>query len=119
MKPNDPVVTLIGTKLRETGKAAQFEVEWIGDLKLDPPKTEWFPFSQIAKMTHNPAITPSDIMVISQWIVGQKGLPAPAKPKNKTALEDLPFYEPEPEYEDEDEPKYEEDFSDLDDDIPF
>ena len=102
MKPTDPVVTLIGTKLRETGKAAQFEIHQIGDLKFDPPKSEWFPFSQIAKMTHDPAITPPDTMIVSKWIVGEKGLLAPAKSKNKTAPEDLPFYDPEPEYEDED-----------------
>ena len=40
MKPTDPVVTLIGTKLRETGKAAQFAICQIGDLKFDPPKSE-------------------------------------------------------------------------------
>ena len=100
MKPTDPVVTLIGTKLRETGKAAQFEIHQIGDLKYDPPKTEWFPFSQIAKMTHNPAITPSDIMVVSKWILKEKQLAGAPVPKNKAAAEDMPFYDPEPEYED-------------------
>lgn len=97
MKPNDPVVTLIGTKLRETGKAAQFAICQIGDLKFDPPKAEWFPLSQIAKMTHDPAITPPDTMIVSKWILGQKDLGAPPK---KVAPE--PFYDPEPEYEDED-----------------
>ena len=100
MKPTDPVVTLIGTKLRETGKAAQFEIHQIGDLKFDPPKSEWFPFSQIAKMTHDPAITPPDTMIVSKWILGQKDLGAPAKSTSKTAPEDMPFYDPEPEYED-------------------
>jgi len=104
MKPTDPVVTLIGTKLRETGKAAQFEIHQIGDLKFDPPKSEWFPFSQIAKMTHDPAITPPDTMIVSKWILGQKDLGAPpVKSAGKTAPEDMPFYDPEPEYEDLDE----------------
>ena len=103
MKPTDPVVTLIGTKLRETGKAAQFEIHQIGDLKFDPPKSEWFPFSQIAKMTHDPAITPPDTMIVSKWILGQKDLGAPpVKSASKTAPEDMPFYDPEPEYEEED-----------------
>lgn len=94
MRPNEPVVTLRGTKLRETGKAAQFKIEYINDMPLEPSKTEWFPFSQISKMTHDPQESPSDTMIVSVWILGEKGLSASA-PKSKVAPEDTPLYAPE------------------------
>lgn len=74
MRPGDPVMTIRGTKLRETGKAAQFTIVLANDIPIKPPVTEWFPFSQISKMTHDPLADPTDTMIVSAWIMGEKGL---------------------------------------------
>jgi hypothetical protein len=74
----DVVVTIYGSRLRETDKAVQFRIDSIGPDELDYPKTEWLPFSQCKRsMTHsaNPD-TPieTDYLVVTEWILKQKGL---------------------------------------------
>jgi hypothetical protein len=45
----DVLITIEGTRLRETDKAVQFRIDSIRQEPIDPPKTEWFPFSQVRR----------------------------------------------------------------------
>lgn len=72
MRPNDPVISLSGTWLRETEKAVQFAVHTVSGYKLQNPVTTWFPFSQTVKSTKNPNVLNSDTLIVSQWIWRQK-----------------------------------------------
>jgi len=115
MRPGDPVITIRGTNLRETGKAVQFEIHLANEIKIDPPVTEWFPFSQISKMTHDPKEDPEHTFIVSAWIMGVKGLSVAriqARKNKQTVPEDKIL-------SDVDWNEEGKDFSDLDDDIPF
>ena len=70
----DTLTTLKGTKLGETEKAIRFRVDSIANVAIDPPATHWFPLSQIRKMFTDPKSTGEDILLVTEWILLQKGL---------------------------------------------
>lgn len=72
---NDTKITLTGTKSAETAKAVLFIVQKISGEKvtLENPK-QWFPFSQVTRMTTDPSCAGNDQLVVSQWICKEKGL---------------------------------------------
>ena len=76
-RPNTQV-SIAGTKLRESERAVLFQVQEISGTPIDPFKTEWFPFSQVTKMTWNKnpdkMLDELDTMVVSEWILKQKEL---------------------------------------------
>lgn len=69
-------IVLTGTKLRESSKAVLFKITAISNLPIEPPKTEWFPLSQVSRMTYDPAAEPDskDTLVVSEWIMKEKSL---------------------------------------------
>ena len=73
-RPHDAVITITGNKLGESEKAVKFRVHSISENELDPPKTEWFPLSQIEKMSTDPNNINQDWMVVSEWILKTKGM---------------------------------------------
>lgn len=68
------VHTLTGSYLYESAKAARFKVDDISGCPLDEPKTEWFPFSQITKIMRDSKSVGQDTIVVSEWILKQKGM---------------------------------------------
>jgi hypothetical protein len=77
----DVLITIEGTRLRETDKAVQFRIDSIRQEPIDPPKTEWFPFSQVRRsMTDKHTgedtdrVSGVDYLVVTEWILQQKGL---------------------------------------------
>lgn len=74
---NKVFISLIGTKLSETAKAVKFSILKISGEPVDLPpehKTQWFPLSQIQKMTTDPSSTGNDSIFASEWICREKGL---------------------------------------------
>lgn len=74
---NKTFITLTGTKLGETEKAVKFSILQINGMPVDlapKDKTQWFPFSQLKKMTSDPASAGQDVIVVSEWICEQKNL---------------------------------------------
>lgn len=63
-----------GNNLSETPKAIKFEVLSIDGVKLDEPKTEWFPFSQISSTLTDPNKQDCDEILASAWICKTKGI---------------------------------------------
>jgi len=63
-----------GNNLSETPKAIKFEVQSIDGVKLDEPKTEWFPFSQISSTLTDPSKQDCDEILASAWICKTKGI---------------------------------------------
>ena len=70
----DIKVTLTGTKVAETGKAVRFIIHAIGVTPIEPPLSEWFPLSQVSKITTDSKNARSDVLVVSVWIMQQKDL---------------------------------------------
>ena len=73
-RPHSAVHTIVGNKLGESEKAIKFRVHEISGTLLDQTKTEWFPLSQIEKMFTDPNNINYDSMVVSEWILQQKGM---------------------------------------------
>lgn len=71
---NRVFVGVKGTHLGESAKAVKFSISEINGEPFDPPKMEWFPFSQVEKIFRDPASTGNDSLLVSEWIVKQKGL---------------------------------------------
>lgn len=74
MPRNDIVHTCFGTKIAETGKALKFKVVKIGECPLEPTREEWFPFSQIKKTYVSPNTVDGDYIIVSEWILKEKGI---------------------------------------------
>lgn len=76
-RPN-PQISVSGVKIRESERAVLFRVEEVSGTPLEDAVTEWFPFSQITKMTYSTEaehmMEKKDTLVISEWIAKQKGL---------------------------------------------
>lgn len=71
-----------GTRMGETAKAVKFS---ISDCQGVPYHglTTWFPFSQVSKSVTNPNEVNKDYLVVSEWIMKEKGLmPAQQEIKN-------------------------------------
>jgi len=66
--------TVTGSRLGETGKAVKFEIQKIGEIPVEPSITTWFPFSQVDKSFTNPNETNNDYLIVSEWILKEKGL---------------------------------------------
>ena len=73
-RPHSAVHTIVGNKLGESEKAIKFRVHKISGIPLDQTKTEWFPLSQIDKIFTDPNNINCDSMIVSEWILQQKGL---------------------------------------------
>jgi hypothetical protein len=74
MSRSDTVYTCKGTFLGpETAKAVQFRVDSISGCPLDTSSPEWFPFSQVTKMMRSNT-DGEDEIIVSEWILDQKGL---------------------------------------------
>jgi hypothetical protein len=67
-------VDVIGTHCGESAKAVKFLVHTVASEPIDPPKSEWFPFSQVDKIFRDPSTVGQDTITVSKWILGQKGL---------------------------------------------
>lgn len=65
--------SLVGTVLRETEKAIQFQID-LSDARCPEPvlKSEWFPRSQLSSI-HVSKQDNCDVIMASEWILGQKG----------------------------------------------
>ena len=74
MSRHNIVHTITGNKIAESDKAVKFRVHAISETELEFPKTEWFPLSQIEKMFTDPNNINQDTMVVSEWILKQKGM---------------------------------------------
>ena len=68
------LITLTGTHLGESAKAIRFRVTQVGNDPLDPPKCEWFPFSQVEKIHTDKNLEGADWIMVSEWICKQKEL---------------------------------------------
>ena len=66
--------TITGNKLSETAKAVKFEILEVSSIPLEKPRTEWFPFSQIDKMSTDPSEMNKDYLIVSDWILSEKGI---------------------------------------------
>ena len=73
-RASDPKITIYGNKQRETLAAILFEVHKIGEDIVDPPRSEWFPFSQISKHFSDPTGEKEDWLLVSKWILEKKEL---------------------------------------------
>ena len=73
MRATEPVLTIKRTRLRESEKAVQFNVQDISGEPLEKAKTEWFPYSQIKSSVISKDLN-EDILVVSEWILNQKDL---------------------------------------------
>ena len=73
-KAYDVVHMITGTKLGESEKAIKFRVHEISGIPLGQTKIEWFPLSQIDKIFTDPSNINCDSMLVSVWILQQKGL---------------------------------------------
>jgi len=75
MKATDPVHTIEGRHIGESAKAVKFRVEIVAGEVLGEPRNEWFPFSQMLKSSKAaPNSTELDTLVVSEWILNEKGL---------------------------------------------
>lgn len=74
MRATDPMMTVLGTNLGESAKAVKFRIDTIDGEPLLEAKTEWFPFGQISKTFKDPVNEGTDYLVVSEWILKQKGL---------------------------------------------
>ena len=68
------LVTLTGTHIAESTKAIRFRVDSISGEPLTESKTEWFPLSQVEKITIKQDVVGEDILVVSEWICKAKEL---------------------------------------------
>lgn len=75
MIPNSAGILCIGTKLRETERAIQFEFTEVAGESLSLHIRSWVPLSQIEKQFTNPSATGQDEILISEWIAKKIGLP--------------------------------------------
>lgn len=73
-RPGNTYVGIHGTNLGESAKAVKFSINEINGEPFDPPKTEWFPFSQIERIFKDPKSTGNDSLLVTEWICKQKGL---------------------------------------------
>ena len=73
MNHTTPVISLRGTRLRETSKAVQFSIDEISGEVLSEPNVQWFPFSQVSKSTTGKT-EGEDPLIVSEWIMKQKDL---------------------------------------------
>lgn len=73
MRSDSVVVSLKGTRLRETDKAVQFCISDISGTILGQETTTWFPNSQIKSSTTGTNVG-EDVLVVSEWIMEQKEL---------------------------------------------
>ena len=81
IRPAEPTYTLRGRNLGETAKAVRFKVESITrdstkeEMEEDPPRTEWFPFSQIVRTEIAAQESGElDVIVVKEWILSQKSM---------------------------------------------
>ena len=74
MSRNDTKITIYGTKVASTARAVRFIVRAIGETPLEPALTEWFPLSQVTKIVTDPSEVGRDYLVVSEWIMKEKGL---------------------------------------------
>jgi len=91
------IITLKGTKLRESSKAVLFSISEIRGFPVEPPKSEWFPLSQVSKMSNDPSQEKhKDTLIVSEWILNQKGLlSSPSRPKAYDDPSNAPWSEDE------------------------
>ena len=74
-RQEEPIYTLKGYHLGETAKAVHFEVHEIHGRKLEIPKKEWFPFSQMkSSLKAAPDSGEFDEIVVKEWILKAKNL---------------------------------------------
>lgn len=60
---------------RDTDKAIHFEVVEIDGMPVEEVKKEWFPLSQVSKITRQAKGSQEmDKIEVSAWILGAKGL---------------------------------------------
>ena len=104
MSTKDIHITLYGTKVAETARAVRFVIKCIGEVEISPHLSEWFPLSQVKRIVSSPDETGRDMLMVSEWIMKEKGLLEAVK---KSAV-DPRHTPPEPESEYEDYPGYEE-----------
>jgi hypothetical protein len=52
----------------------KFEILEVSSIPLEKPRTEWFPFSQIDKMSTDPSEMNKDYLIVSDWILSEKGI---------------------------------------------
>ena len=85
-------VTLTGTKVAETGKAVLFDIKKISgeEVELETPR-QWFPFSQVSKMTTDKNSVCNDTMMVSEWICKEKGLLEPQSRTKKVKQDEHGF----------------------------
>lgn len=74
MSRTEILSTVTGTWIAESTKAVRFKVTQVGAEVLETPVWEWFPQSQIRKLTKDPKIADQDTLVVTEWILRQKGL---------------------------------------------
>lgn len=74
MSRTEVLTTVTGTNLGESPKAIRFRVDMVGTEPIDPPKYEWFPFSQIRKIETNKNLEGADTLVVTEWILKAKEL---------------------------------------------
>lgn len=63
-----------GTHLGESAKAVKFSISEINGEPFDPPKIEWFPFSQTEKIFRDKNSVGNDSLLVTEWVCKQKGL---------------------------------------------
>ena len=73
MRPLENVISLKGTRLRESEKAVQFSIMDISGTEIDPPNVQWFPLSQVKSSITSQHVG-EDVLVVSEWICTQKEL---------------------------------------------
>ena len=73
-RPNQVYIGIKGTHMGESAKAVKFSINEIEGEVFDPPKTEWFPFSQITRIFKDPNSVGNDSLMASEWLCKQKGL---------------------------------------------
>jgi len=79
MSRSDVLITLYGTKVAETARAVRFVIKCIGEVDISPHLSEWFPLSQVKRIVTSPDETGRDMLMVSEWIMKEKGLLDAAK----------------------------------------
>jgi len=74
MSTKDIHITLYGTKVAETARAVRFVIKCIGEVDISPHLSEWFPLSQVKRIVSSPDETGRDMLMVSEWIMKEKGL---------------------------------------------
>ena len=74
MSRSDTLITLYGTKVAETARAVRFVIKSIGETAISPHLSEWFPLSQVKRIVSSPDETGRDMLMVSEWIMKEKGL---------------------------------------------